>query len=79
MKLRGESPEQLCLGKQVLYRMFPPYPGVLVKHLEAELSLGPEGLIAGALLLEVSLKGRGREKVDFWGFACLVLRFLRGN
>lgn len=59
--------------------MFPSYPGVLVKHLEAELSLSPEGLIAGALLLMVSLKGREREKVDFWGFTCLVLRFLRGN
>lgn len=45
MKLR-EFPEQLCTGKRVLCLLFPPYPGVLGKHLEAERSLGPGGLIA---------------------------------
>lgn len=78
MKLR-EFSEQLCLGKQVLCLMFPSYAGVLVKHLEAELSLGPERLIADALLLKMSLKGRRRDGADCWGFTCLVLRCLRGN
>lgn len=49
----GEFPEQLCTGKRVSCPLFPPHRGVLGKHLEAELSLGPGGLMAGALLLKV--------------------------
>lgn len=78
MELR-EFPELLCLRKRVLCRMFPLYPGVLVKHLKAEHFWGPEGLIAGSLLFKVSLKRRGRWEVDCWRFTCLELRFLRGS
>ena len=45
MTPRGEFPEQLYLGAWVLCLLLPLPPGVPVKHLEAELSLRPEGLM----------------------------------
>lgn len=43
------SPRSALLGEADFVLMFPPYPDVLVKHLEAELSFDPERLIAKAV------------------------------
>lgn len=58
----GRIPRAVLLGQAVFCVLFPHHPGVLLKHLKAEHSLGPEGLIAGSLLFKVSLKRKGK-----WG------------
>lgn len=69
-----ENSRAVLLGQAGFCILLPHHPGVLVKHLKAEHSLGPEGLLLAHCSLSV-FKQKGKVGRGAGKFTSLVLSF----